>query len=199
MKETTRLSWERFLNPDILRQNLILASLYIAYYEILKNSIIDRLVEFYATQWTKEGPKESEKYRIEVRTRNKSQLYASLSWLTDNKVIDENDLENFEYIKKFRNELAHELTELINKGIALHHLDAFGKLIYLLNKIEVWWLINVEIPTDEDFADKEIDESHIIPGPIAMLQVLLDVALGDEERSKFYYQEFTNLINRNSQ
>jgi hypothetical protein len=27
-----------------------------------------------------------------------------------------------------------------------------------------------------------------------MLQVILDVALGDEERSKFYYQEFTKLI-----
>jgi hypothetical protein len=86
---------------------------------------------------------------------------------------------------------------LINKGIELQHLEAFGKLIHLLNKIEVWWILNVEIPTNEDFADKQIDESHIIPGPIAMLQVLLDVALGDEERSKFYYQEFTNLIKSN--
>ena len=56
----------------------------------------------------------------------------------------------------------------------------------------------MEIPTNEDFADKEIDESHIVPGPIAMLQVLLDVALGDEERSKYYYNEFTKLINKES-
>ena len=71
-------------------------------------------------------------------------------------------------------------------------------MISLLNKIEVWWIANVEIPTNEDFADKEIDESHIVPGPIAMLQVLLDVALGDEERSKYYYNEFTKLINKES-
>jgi len=199
MKETTRLSWERFLNPDILRQNLILASLYIAYYEILKNSIIGRLKDFFTTEWNKEGAKESEKYKLEVLTRNKSPLYASLSWLIENGVIDVNDLQSFEHVKKFRNELAHKITELINKGIELHHLEVFGNLINLLNKIEVWWIKNVEIPTDEDFADKETNESHIIPGPIAMLQVLLDVALGDEQRSKFYYQEFTNLINKKSQ
>jgi hypothetical protein len=198
MKETTRLAWERFLNPDILRQNLILASLYIAYYEILKDSIIGRLKDFFAREWTKEGPMESETYKVKVLTRNKSSIYASLSWLIENKVIDKDDFESFEHIKKCRNELAHELAELINKGIELQHLEAFGKLIHLLNKIEVWWILNVEIPTNEDFADKQIDESHIIPGPIAMLQVLLDVALGDEERSKFYYQEFTNLIRSNN-
>jgi hypothetical protein len=198
MKETTRLAWERFLNPDILRQNLILASLYIAYYEILKDSIIGRLKDFFAREWTKEGPMESETYKVKVLTRNKSSIYASLSWLIENKVIDKNDFESFEHIKKCRNELAHELTELINKGIELQHLEAFGKLIHLLNKIEVWWILNVEIPTNENFADKQIYESHIIPGPIAMLQVLLDVALGDEERSKFYYQEFTNLIKSNN-
>lgn len=194
MKETTRLAWERFLNPDVLRQNLILASLYIAYYEILKNSIIGRIKDLFATEWTTEGPLVSEKYKLEVLTRNKSPIYASLSWLLENSVIDNNDLQRFEHVKKYRNELAHELIDLINKGIELHHLDAFGELIILLNKIEVWWIVNVEILTDEDFADKEIDESHIIPGPIMMLQLLLDVALGDEERSKFYYQEFTKLM-----
>jgi hypothetical protein len=81
MKETTRLAWERFLNPDILRQNLILASLYIAYYEILKDSIIGRLKDFFAREWTKEGPMESETYKVKVLTRNKSSIYASLSWL----------------------------------------------------------------------------------------------------------------------
>jgi hypothetical protein len=91
--------------------------------------------------------------------------------------------------------LAHELKYLITKGIELRFLEAFKDLIALLNKIEVWWIANVEIPTDEDFADKEINESEIITGPILMLQVILDVALGDEDRSRFYFQEFTKLIN----
>jgi hypothetical protein len=195
MKDTTRLAWERFLNPDILRQNLILASLYIAYFEILKDSIIGHVKDFFADQWTKEGSNESERYKCEIMTRNKSPIYASLSWLIENRIIDNYDLESFENIKKCRNELAHELTNLINKGIQLRHLDTFSELIRLLNKIELWWIVNVEIPTNNEFSEFEIDESHIIPGPIAMLQVLLDVALGDEESSKFYYKEFTKAVN----
>ncbi|MGB8991642.1 MAG: hypothetical protein WCD80_06270, partial [Desulfobaccales bacterium] len=124
-----------------------------------------------------------------------SRVYASLSWLKENGVINSSDIEKFEYIKSCRNELAHELRDLITKGIKLQHLEAFGKLIALLNKIEVWWIINVEIPTDEDFSNMQIDESKVIPGPILMLQVILDVALGEEDSSRFYYEEFTKLIN----
>jgi hypothetical protein len=90
--------------------------------------------------------------------------------------------------------LAHELKDLITKGIKLRYLEAFRDLIDLLNKVEVWWIVNGEIPTNEDFSGKEIGEPHIVPGPVLMLQVILDVALGDEERSKYYYQEFTKLI-----
>jgi hypothetical protein len=198
MKKNIRWAWERFLNPDTLRRNLILASLYIAYFEILKESIIGRPKDFFATEWTENGPIESDKYKIQVLFRNKSTIYASLAWLLENNIIDNNDLANFEIVKNSRNELAHELTELIIKGIGLHHLDAFDKLIYLIDKIETWWIINIEIPINDDFMDKEIDISHIVPGAVAMLQVLLDVALGDEEHSKIYYEKFTNLIKRNN-
>jgi len=51
MEKKTYLAWEKFLNPDVLRQNLILASIYIAYFEILKDSIVDRPKEFFATEW----------------------------------------------------------------------------------------------------------------------------------------------------
>ncbi|MGD0216101.1 MAG: hypothetical protein ABSC45_01150 [Desulfobaccales bacterium] len=195
MEKKTRLAWEEFLNPDVLRQNLILASIYIAYFEILKDSIIDRPKEFFATEWNQGEPNVSEKYRDEILNRNKSPIYSSLSWYKENGVIDSTDLDRFTVIKSCRNELAHELKYLITKGIELRFLEAFKDLIALLNKIEVWWIANVEIPTDEDFADKEINESEIITGPILMLQVILDVALGDEDRSRFYFQEFTKLIN----
>jgi hypothetical protein len=194
MKKKTLLAWQEFLNPDVLRQNFILASIYVAYYEILKESIVGRPKEFFATQWTKNGPNISEQYKSEVLIRNKSSLYASLSWLKENGVINNFDLEKFEHVKTCRNELAHELKNLITKGIELRYVKAFRDLIALLNKIEVWWIINVEIPTDEAFSDMEINESHIVPGSILMLQVILDVALGDEDRSKFYYQEFTKVM-----
>ena len=43
MDNDSQAKWERFLDPEVLRPNLILASVYIAAFEVLKNSIIDRL------------------------------------------------------------------------------------------------------------------------------------------------------------
>jgi hypothetical protein len=64
-------------------------------------------------------------------------------------------------------------------------------LIDLLEKIEVWWIVNVEVPGGPDAAGRGINGSAVIPGPIVGLKILLDVALGDQERSQFYYREFT--------
>jgi hypothetical protein len=47
MDEDHKAKWKRFLDPEVLRPNLILASIYIAAFEVLKNSIIERIRDFY--------------------------------------------------------------------------------------------------------------------------------------------------------
>ena len=49
MDEKIKQSWERFLNPDSLRANLVTGSLYITAFEMLKDSIIERIRDFYST------------------------------------------------------------------------------------------------------------------------------------------------------
>ena len=51
MNNTHRDEWERFLNPEVLRANLMLASIYIASYEILKDSIINPIKDFYINRF----------------------------------------------------------------------------------------------------------------------------------------------------
>ena len=63
-------------------------------------------------------------------------------------------------------------------------------MIDLLHKIEKWWILNVEIPTNPDLDRMEISEEGIVPGQIMTLRLLLDIALGAENESKFYYNEF---------
>jgi hypothetical protein len=53
-----------------------------------------------------------------------------------------------------------------------------------LNKIEKWWIINVDIATDPQFDGEHIDERGIIPGPIMPHQLMMDIALGSEEDTK---------------
>jgi hypothetical protein len=38
-----------------------------------------------------------------------------------------------------------------------HHVERFHELVALLKKIEVWWVVNMEIPVNPDFDGKEID------------------------------------------
>jgi len=191
MSDDRQILWERFLNPEILRTNLIVASLYISAFEMLNKSIVERIKDFFTTGYYIDRPNiVDEKYHTKVLNRNSSVLYASLSWLRDMQVIDDHDLEKFEEVKVFRNELAHELCNFLSKGTSFNHLNLFNVMLELLEKIEKWWILNVEIATDPDLSAKEIDENGIIPGSIMSMRLLTDIALGTEEESKFYFDEF---------
>ena len=190
MDDDIKLSWERFLNPEILRTNLIIASLFITAFEMLKDSIIERIREFFTDGFNENGWIVNENYKTKVLSLNKSPLYASLEWLKSMNVIDDADVVEFNKIKDCRNEIAHEIANFISKGPKIDPLPLFSKMTDLLHKIEKWWILNVEIPTNPDFDGQDIDEDGIVPGKIMILRLLADIALGSEEESKFYYKEF---------
>jgi hypothetical protein len=121
-----------------------------------------------------------------VLSRNKSALYASLEWLVESEAIEEADLEVFERLKVVRNRLAHELPSLVLGGAELHLIGHFQAAFALLRKIEVWWVVNVEIATNPDCDGQEVDESGIVPGPVLMLQLMLEVVGGNAEYLNHY-------------
>jgi len=190
MDNDIKLSWERFLNPEILRTNLIVSSLFITAFEMLKDSIIGRIRDFFIDGFNGNDWIINENYKTKVLILNKSPLYASLEWLKSINAIDEEDVVAFNKIKDCRNEIAHEITNFISKGPKIDPLPLFPNMIDLLHKIEKWWILNVEIPTNPDFDGQEIDEEGIVPGRIMTIRLLADIALGSEEESKFYYKEF---------
>ncbi|BCT87619.1 DUF4145 domain-containing protein [Acinetobacter variabilis] len=109
-----REQWENFLNPEVFKDRLINISMYITIYEMLKDSIINRLKDFYAM--TLIGAKDlegEEEYRTKVLSRHKNHLYASISWLIENGVINKEDKENIEALKSYRNYLAHEMSNIV--------------------------------------------------------------------------------------
>jgi hypothetical protein len=56
-------AWEQFLDPKILRTHLISASLYIATFEMLKASIVDRVKNYYLNGFDENGYLFSEEYK----------------------------------------------------------------------------------------------------------------------------------------
>jgi len=111
-----------------------------------------------------------------------------LNWLVESEVISDADCEAFERLKAMRNKLAHELPSCVLGGADFQFASHFQEASDLLEKIEVWWILNVEIPTNPDYDGEEIDTDGIIPGPVLMLQLMLDVVNGNDE----YLQHYRN-------
>lgn len=174
-------NWERFLDPDVVRPSLFLATMFITTFEILKDSVVDQIRGFYAIGFDEDGQTVGEEYQVQVLSKNKSVLYASLQWLREHDAIDDQDLIRFEELKRTRNLLAHQLFAAVTGQVESKHQDQFGALVALLRKIGVWWVVNVEIPTSPDWDGQEIDESNIVPGSVLSLQMLIEVASGNTE------------------
>jgi hypothetical protein len=66
-------------------------------------------------------------------------------------------------------------------------------MVNLIDKVEKWWIVNVEIPTNPDFDGKEIEEKTILCGPVIALKLLIDVALGSDEDARYHLNEFRKL------
>lgn len=190
LNKDVQISWEKFLDPDELCPALIAASVYIATFENLKTTIVDRIKDFYTDGFDENGWRVEPEYTTKVLSRNSSPTHASLEWLKEMDVIDDADIATYGRIKELRNILAHGLLTVISNGLPAEFPVRLTEMAMLLDKIERWWIVNVEIATDPDLRGADIDETKIVPGPVMALRLLLDIALGSEEESKFYLDEF---------
>src|SRR5690348_3094171 len=186
----TDKSWEKFLHPETLRTNLIAISLFITAYETFKARVIEKPATFFCDGFDEHGPILGESYRSEVLSKNKSKLYASLLWIKEQGGVDQSDIDVFDSIRRHRNELAHEpLAFLASHGRDLD-TSTFQLLVALLAKIEKWWVVYFELAINPEMLPDGANPDEIIPGPIWSLQLLLDVALGNEPEEGYYYRAF---------
>ncbi len=166
--------------------------MYITIYEMLKDSIINRLKDFYIM--TLIGARDlegEEEYRLKVLSRRKNHLYASISWLIEHEVINEVDKENIEALKNYRNYLAHEMSDIVFNGEIKDLMKNFLCAYQLVHKIENWWIINFEIVINPDFTDAnledidiDIDIDNIQSGKKLMIDMALSVLSGSKELLK---------------
>ncbi len=142
----------KILAPNVLRTNLLLSSLYLTAFEILKMAIVEGVKDFFTlnTEITDEIEKEllkslqkemverfKESYQNEVDKyekevgiglddRDKLGLIPSSKWLQKQDALSESDVDEIRAIRDHRNEIAHELPRiLISKGfdIKLEHFQ----------------------------------------------------------------------------
>jgi hypothetical protein len=186
-------AWEKFLDPAVMQDRLISSSLFIAAFDSLKGSIVNRVKQFYQVGFGIGGDTLDPEYSAQVASRNSSPLYASLDWLKEHDAISQQDIDAFNEVKSCRNKLAHSLLSMIAEDAMPDLQSSFETLVALLRKVEVWWIVNVEIPTNPDFdGTEEIAEEGILPGPCMSMKIMMDVATGKSDYLNKYREQQAN-------
>ena len=178
-------------NSPHLHPFLITASLYITAFELLKDSIAKRIEDFFLIgtkcrnhDRQKEYDEEMRPYREKHKDKKDKKTYASLDWLIHVGAISEVDIKKYDDIRSFRNEIAHEMLNLMSVKTAenLEKMNQhFVTMLELLRKIETFWILNVEVPCNPEYDGKEISAKDVIPGPIIAMQMLMNEALEQSE------------------
>ena len=191
--------WLKFLNPQTFYRNFILSSLYITSYDLLKNSIISQIESFYTNSWDSNGPHVGKKYQKEVLELDpkKNKLNASMSWLKDNDAIDDNDIKIFEKITLHRNELAHETFKILTDSEKDVNIDLFVEIKRLLKKVDQWFILEIELPTDPDMNIEKyetIDRDNVQSMNMIILDYIVNSIFNPLENTTEIYEQFKNSL-----
>jgi hypothetical protein len=187
-REQVCRSWAKFLNPESLRSNLIAASIFLAAYETLRASVIDRIRDFFTYEFDETGGVVSEDYRNKVLSLDKSPLRASLLWLKEMSAIGNAEIELVNDIRKHRNDLAHDLPKFLTTADAEININLLAAMYELVTKIDRWWIKEVHIPVNSDFDGQEVADADIQSGTMIFIQMMLRIATGED--SSVFWNEF---------
>ena len=189
--KSTADAWEKFLNPQSLKQNLISASVFLVAYEMLKQALIDQLRGFFTVSMAANGEWEiDEDYRQKVLSLDKKEMIACAKWFRDSGALNDDDLLIIKELADHRNIIAHELPAIIGsqKEVSLIHL----RCIYAItSKIDNWWIREIEIPTNPDFDHRTFSEeelSNCCSMRMMIMSLLIEIANGDDTKLSSIYE-----------
>jgi hypothetical protein len=176
-------SWEKLLHPQTLRSNLLLASLYLSAYEILRGALIDRIQSFFTLGFEDEGgkPVVDEQYD-EVKQLHEDVFLGSCFWLQQNGAISGDDVDEIVAIRRHRNQIAHELPSFLGDVSREISLERLRNILHILKKIEIWWVRNVDLVANPDFDNVEVADEDIYPGRVLILNEIVCIALYENNR-----------------
>ncbi len=179
-------------NPETFKSNLILSSIFIAYFENSTDYIIDQPKTFFTNCYDSEkGEIVSSEYKSKVLNLDKKPINASLQWFKQQGAIDDEDIETFEILRRYRNKLSHELAKiLLEEGLeATTYSENLNKLFALRIKLEKWWFFYFEIEFTDIENPNELKPEDVTTGGVMIYQLFMDLLSDDKEKSNFYVNE----------
>lgn len=180
--------WLKLTTPEVLGSNLIRAALFLVAWELLKGSLVGKLRGFFATEYEDGEWQVSEAYKAKVLALHKSPLMASCLWFKEVGALTDDDLQKVEEARKYRNAIAHSLPNFLGSFDREIEDDQLAKVQELLVKVDRWWIRNIELDADPDYADKDIPDDEIFSGNMLILRLIFVVLAGDSTYRDFLEQ-----------
>jgi len=192
MSNDAKESWLKFLNPDSLKLNLIRASLYLTCWEMLKESVVDQPRGFFCMGLMEGEETISPEYAAEVLALAKDPLIASALWFRKMEAISDDDIALLRKLRSHRNEVAHRLPEFLASVKAEVKLEFFKEIFFLVQKIDKWWIQEIEIPINPEYDDRQLtqeDLDGVKSMRMVFMALLIEMANGQEDSIRRYYEE----------
>ena len=190
-------NWNNILNEDILKSNINFAALFVLNFECLKDYIITQPGDFYSDVAIKDGKlccEETEEYKKEVRSLEKNIENASLRWFMNTDAITEEDYNLYQELRERRNDITHELLKNLNNGFNETDAKLYVKLLELYQKIDNWWINEIEIPISGEVLSDEYDPEQVSGGQAMILSIINDIIFdNNKEKYKNLLEELKKL------
>lgn len=166
--------------PLLLRKRLINISLFLFYYEVLINEIIEPVSHFYNIG-QKRNSKEYNSIIInrKVCKKKPNTLIASYLWLQKNNIIDEHDILLINKLTNVRNDFAHRILDSISGTELKISNESFFEIKRLIKKIKKQWVMF--------YADSYKVSNNIEKGiqpKTVLLDLIFDIATLDLDNLK---------------
>lgn len=184
------------LDEKQLKNNIQFASLFILYFECLKDFVVNQVRDFYSRNVRFEDDKmiseESAEYKKEVRNLDKHIDTASMKWFLESEAINESDFKMYKEIRQRRNDIVHELMKNLTYGFDEKDFELFNTLANLYFKLDKWWINEIEIPISADDIPDNYDKEAVSGGQAAFLSAIRDIINGNGDT----YREVIDLYKK---
>ena len=167
---------QKLMNPVLVKRNLMLASLYLMAYEMLKDTIITKVDDFYRGS-SKYGKLKDSGYEKDVLSLDRNPLLASCLWFMEAGAITESDIDDIKNIREHRNKIAHGLLELLIEPDVNINISYYQQMRRLLQKLLWWWIVNIECGTNPYLDGIEFSEGDVKFPLLDLNDYLVDISL----------------------
>jgi hypothetical protein len=174
---------KKISTPETLKRNLINASLILTAYELMKYSLINRVKDFFEIdkehipESYSEHKNEIEQIRKKLPKKlRKIPLLVYAYWFKEHEALTDTDFNNIVEIRRYRNEVAHELIKFLVDSDFEVELKCLFQIRDIVEKADIWWIQELEIPINPDFDQVKIKDGDIRSGRMIILDHIISIA-----------------------